>query len=78
MVNIKKFQLISALIHYSYYIGIQELSTLGDQEWSIFQTKLHLLDEFIFDWNQKLEPFTPITLFIKNEIDKYKVNKKIT
>ncbi|XP_039746175.1 cytoplasmic dynein 2 heavy chain 1-like [Pararge aegeria] len=48
-----------------------EFKTLGEQEWVVFQKKMHLLDDFIMQWSAKLEPYTSITLFIKQELDNY-------
>ncbi|XP_052738057.1 cytoplasmic dynein 2 heavy chain 1 isoform X2 [Bicyclus anynana] len=48
-----------------------EYKALGEQEWAVFQKKLHLLDDFIMRWTAQLEPFTSVTLYIKQELDKY-------
>ncbi|CAH2091873.1 unnamed protein product [Euphydryas editha] len=48
-----------------------EFEELAGQEWLIFQKKLHLLDEFVSKWNGLLEPYTTITLFIKQDLEKY-------
>ncbi|XP_072941902.1 cytoplasmic dynein 2 heavy chain 1 [Epargyreus clarus] len=49
----------------------EDYTIIAEQEWMVFQKKLHLLDEFVMKWNTKLEPFTIITIFIKQELEKY-------
>ncbi|CAG4940518.1 unnamed protein product [Colias eurytheme] len=49
----------------------EDYEVIGNQEWIIFQKKLHLLDEFVARWKDRLEPYTTITLFIQQELDKY-------
>ncbi|XP_034825556.2 cytoplasmic dynein 2 heavy chain 1 [Maniola hyperantus] len=48
-----------------------EYQVLGEQEWVVYQKKLHLLDDFIMKWSGLLEPYTSVTLYIKQELDKY-------
>ncbi|CAK1578261.1 unnamed protein product [Parnassius mnemosyne] len=48
-----------------------EYEFISEQDWIVFQKKLHLLDEFINKWRGQLEPYTTITLFLKQELEKY-------
>lgn len=48
-----------------------EFEELAGQEWLIFQKKLHLLDDFVSKWNGLLEPYTTVTLFIKQDLENY-------
>ncbi|GBP43431.1 Cytoplasmic dynein 2 heavy chain 1 [Eumeta japonica] len=48
-----------------------DYKSLVEQEWVVCQKKLHLIDEFIVKWNTRLEPYTVVTLFIQQELDKY-------
>ncbi|CAH4033508.1 unnamed protein product [Pieris brassicae] len=48
-----------------------EYETIGGQEWIVFQKKLHLLEEFVCRWKNRLEPYTAVTLYMQQEIDKY-------
>lgn len=54
-----------------------EFDAISEQEWIVFQKKLHLLDEFVSKWSGKLEPFTVVTLFIQQELEKYAVSAVI-
>ncbi|CAK1551720.1 unnamed protein product [Leptosia nina] len=49
----------------------EEYESMGNQEWLVFQKKLHLLEEFVCRWNNRLEPFTPVTLYLQQELEKY-------
>ncbi|XP_063823750.1 cytoplasmic dynein 2 heavy chain 1-like [Ostrinia nubilalis] len=49
----------------------EEFDAIAEQEWIVFQKKLHLLDEFVSKWSDKLEPFTVVTLFIQQDLEKY-------
>ncbi|XP_038213294.1 cytoplasmic dynein 2 heavy chain 1 [Zerene cesonia] len=49
----------------------EDYEAIGNQEWIIFQKKLHLLDEFVVRWKDRLEPYTTVTLFIQQELEKY-------
>ncbi|KAL0839484.1 hypothetical protein ABMA28_016191 [Loxostege sticticalis] len=49
----------------------EEFAAISEQEWIVFQKKLHLLDEFVSKWSGKLEPFTVVTLFIQQELERY-------
>nr|XP_026491807.1 cytoplasmic dynein 2 heavy chain 1-like [Vanessa tameamea] len=48
-----------------------EFEELAGQEWIIFQKKLHVLDDFVAKWNSQLEPYTNVTLYIKQELENY-------
>lgn len=50
-----------------------ELQSLAVQEWIVFQKKIYLIDEFVSKWSNKLEPYTQITLFMQQQLDKYTV-----
>lgn len=54
---------------------ISEYQSLAEQEWIVFQKKLHLIDELVSGWMAKLEPYTTVTLFLQQELDKYVVSK---
>ncbi|KAF9410544.1 hypothetical protein HW555_010393, partial [Spodoptera exigua] len=45
--------------------------SIADQEWIVFQKKIHLIEEFSLKWKSRLEPFTIVTLFIQQELEKY-------
>ncbi|XP_013138537.1 PREDICTED: cytoplasmic dynein 2 heavy chain 1-like [Papilio polytes] len=49
----------------------EEYESIGEQEWLVFQKKLHLLDEFCIKWCARFEPYTSVTLFLKQTLDKY-------
>ncbi|XP_049865471.1 cytoplasmic dynein 2 heavy chain 1-like [Pectinophora gossypiella] len=49
----------------------EEYESLAEQEWIVFQKKLHLLDEFASKWSGRLEPYTNVTLYLQQELDKY-------
>ncbi|RVE44281.1 hypothetical protein evm_011076 [Chilo suppressalis] len=49
----------------------EEYESICGQDWLLFQKKLHLLDEFVSKWTANLEPFTAVTLYLKQELDKY-------
>ncbi|KAJ2950705.1 hypothetical protein O0L34_g8965 [Tuta absoluta] len=49
----------------------EEYESLAEQEWIVFQKKLHLIDEFATKWSGRLEPYTPVTLFLQQELDKF-------
>ncbi|XP_028157049.1 cytoplasmic dynein 2 heavy chain 1-like [Ostrinia furnacalis] len=49
----------------------EEFDAISEQEWIVFQKKLHLLDEFVSKWSDKLEPFTVVTLFIQQDLERY-------
>lgn len=53
---------------------LKEYEAIAEQPWVIFQKKLHLLDEFVSKWKEQVEPYTTITLFIQQELDKYTVS----
>nr|XP_037870708.1 cytoplasmic dynein 2 heavy chain 1 isoform X3 [Bombyx mori] len=49
----------------------EEYESIAEQSWIVFQKKLHLLDEFTTKWSTRLEPYTVVTLFIQQELDRY-------
>lgn len=52
-----------------------DFEKLGNEEWIVFRKKSYLLEEFLFDWQtklQKLEP-TPLVTRILKEIQNYQV-----
>ncbi|XP_052751641.1 cytoplasmic dynein 2 heavy chain 1 isoform X2 [Galleria mellonella] len=49
----------------------EEYELIAEQEWIVFQKKLHVLDEFVSKWSGLLEPYTMITLYIQQELEKY-------
>ncbi|KAM3968298.1 LOW QUALITY PROTEIN: dynein cytoplasmic heavy chain beethoven [Aphomia sociella] len=49
----------------------EEYESIAEQEWIVFQKKLHILDEFVSKWKAQLEPFTTVTLYIQQELEKY-------
>ncbi|XP_053600523.1 cytoplasmic dynein 2 heavy chain 1 [Plodia interpunctella] len=49
----------------------EEYESISEQEWIVFQKKLHLLDEFANKWAARLDPYTAVTLFIRQELDKF-------
>ncbi|KPJ16863.1 Cytoplasmic dynein 2 heavy chain 1 [Papilio machaon] len=49
----------------------EEYESIGEQEWLVFQKKLHFLDEFCSKWSARLEPYTSVTLFLKHTLDRY-------
>ncbi|KAL4718783.1 hypothetical protein ACJJTC_005101 [Scirpophaga incertulas] len=50
---------------------IDDFESIIQQDWIIFQKKLHVLDDLVVKWSSKLEPFTAVTLFIQQELEKY-------
>ncbi|XP_068628065.1 cytoplasmic dynein 2 heavy chain 1 [Battus philenor] len=48
-----------------------EYESITEQDWIVFQKKLHLLDEFTLKWGSQIEPYTTITLYLKQQIEKY-------
>lgn len=52
-----------------------EFESIAEQEWIVFQKKLHLLDEFVKKWKGNLEPYTVVTLFLQQELEKYSVRQ---
>ncbi|XP_041973347.1 cytoplasmic dynein 2 heavy chain 1 isoform X2 [Aricia agestis] len=64
---VKEFNRVwSVLLDYN-----QEYEALSGTEWVVFARKLHALDEFAASWAARLEPYTPVTLLLKREIDRY-------
>lgn len=61
-------QMFNALCLY-----ILEFESMADQEWIVFQKKIHLIEEFSVKWKNRLEPFTIVTLYIQQELEKYSV-----
>lgn len=57
------------------FVFLEELDSMAEQDWLIFQKKLHLLDEFTTKWKGYLEPYTAVTLYIQQELEKYSVRK---
>lgn len=51
-----------------------EYESICNQEWIVFQKRLHLLDEFVCRWLSRLEPYTAVTLYMQQELDKYTVS----
>ncbi|CAG9090821.1 unnamed protein product [Plutella xylostella] len=49
----------------------EDYQAIAEQEWIVFQKKLHLIDEMVSKWTARLEPFTTVTLFLQKELDKY-------
>uniref|UniRef100_A0A2A4JRE1 Dynein heavy chain, cytoplasmic n=1 Tax=Heliothis virescens TaxID=7102 RepID=A0A2A4JRE1_HELVI len=49
----------------------EEFDSIADQEWIVFQKKIHLIEEFSVKWKAHLEPFTVLTLYIQQELEKY-------
>ncbi|XP_047023303.1 cytoplasmic dynein 2 heavy chain 1 [Helicoverpa zea] len=49
----------------------EEFESIADQEWIVFQKKIHLIEEFSVKWKSRLEPFTVLTLYIQQELEKY-------
>ncbi|XP_022829187.1 cytoplasmic dynein 2 heavy chain 1 [Spodoptera litura] len=49
----------------------EEFELMADQEWIVFQKKIHLIEEFSVKWKSRLEPFTIVTLYIQQELEKY-------
>ncbi|KAJ8726929.1 hypothetical protein PYW08_015326 [Mythimna loreyi] len=49
----------------------EEYESIADQEWIVFQKKIHLIEEFSVKWKGRLEPFTVVTLYIQQELEKY-------
>ncbi|XP_075972807.1 dynein cytoplasmic heavy chain beethoven [Anticarsia gemmatalis] len=49
----------------------EEFESMAEQEWIVFQKKIHLIEEFSMKWKERLEPFTAVTLYIQQELDKY-------
>lgn len=52
-----------------------ELSKLSDEEWILFRGKTYRLDEFLGNWQKKVEDkeTTPMTVRMLQEIGTYKV-----
>ncbi|XP_060800611.1 cytoplasmic dynein 2 heavy chain 1 [Amyelois transitella] len=50
---------------------IEEYESISGQEWIVFQKKLHLLEEFASKWGARLEPYTAVTLYMRQELDKF-------
>ncbi|KAJ0179270.1 hypothetical protein K1T71_004982 [Dendrolimus kikuchii] len=49
----------------------EDYESIAQQEWIIFQKKLHLLEELVSKWKSRLEPYTTVTLYIQQELEKY-------
>ncbi|XP_063374788.1 cytoplasmic dynein 2 heavy chain 1 isoform X3 [Cydia amplana] len=49
----------------------EDFESIAEQDWIVFHKKLHLLDDFTSKWSSKLEPYTTVTLYLKQELDKY-------
>ncbi|CAB3224981.1 unnamed protein product [Arctia plantaginis] len=49
----------------------EEFENIAEQDWIVFQKKIHLIDEFSMKWKKCLEPFTAVTLYIRQQLDKY-------
>lgn len=52
-----------------------DFEKLGSEEWIVFRKKSYILEEFLYDWQtklQKLEP-TPLVTRILKEIHNYQV-----
>ncbi|CAH0628959.1 unnamed protein product [Chrysodeixis includens] len=49
----------------------EEYESIAAQDWIVFQKKIHLIEEFSAKWKSRLEPFTTVTLYIQQELEKY-------
>ncbi|CAG9791907.1 unnamed protein product [Diatraea saccharalis] len=49
----------------------EEYESIIEQDWIVFQKKLHLLDEFVSKWMNNLQPYTVVTLYLQQELEKY-------